>query len=260
MDLTLDPSLARGYKSASQIARRVTEGWFEQEMYCPACASPRLERTRDNTRVVDFVCPSCGEQFQVKAKASALGRRLRDAAYGPMIERAECNRSSHFAFLRYDRQAWCVRRLLLVPGHFITPATIERCTPLSANARRAGWVGCNILLDRIASDGRLAVVDAGKVLSAASVREQWARFAWLAEQKDVDPDDDVRGWTLDVLRCVRSFGGREFTSTEVYEFEGQLAALHPKNNTVRPQIRKQLQVLRNRGIVRFLGNGRYVAE
>jgi len=258
MDLTLDRSLARGYKSASQIARRVTEGWFEQEMYCPACTSRRLERMRDNTRVVDFVCPSCGEPFQVKATASALGRRLRDAAYGPMIERARSNRSPHFAFLRYDRKVWRVRRLILVPGHFITPATIERCTPLSATARRAGWVGCNILLDEIAPDGRLAVVERGRAESPAGVRKQWARFAWLAEQKDADAD--VRGWTLDVLRCVRSFEGRPFASSDIYEFETHLAALHPNNNTIRDQIRKQLQILRDRGVVRFLGNRRYVAE
>jgi len=258
MDLTLDPGLARGYKSASQIARRVTEGWFEERMYCPACPSPRLERTRDNTRVVDFVCPSCGAQYQVKAKSSPLGRKLRDAAYAPMIQRAERNRSPHFAFLRYDRDAWRVRRLLLVPGHFITPEIIERCKPLSSTARRAGWVGCNILLERVAQDGRLLVVHDDAVQSPAAVRRKWARFSWLSEL--TGKEADFRGWTLDVLRCVRSFDGREFTSKEIYEFEDELAQLHPNNNTIRDQIRKQLQILRDRGIVRFLGHKRYVAE
>ena len=255
MDLSLDPGLARGYKSASQVARRVTEGWFEQRMYCPACPSPRLERTRDNTRAVDFACRACGAEYQVKATAGRLGGKVRDAAYGPMIERAEQNRSPHFAFLRYDRAGWRVERLLLVPGHFVTPSVIERCKPLSSGARRAGWVGCNILIDRIEPEGRVTVVSDGTVRAPDIVRRDWARFAWLFEEAA-----DVRGWTLDVLRCVRSFGGRQFTAKEIYAFAGDLRRLHPDNNTIPDQIRKQLQVLRDRGIVRFLGRGRYVAE
>jgi len=258
MDLALNRDLARGYKSASQIARRVTEGWFEERMYCPACPSQRLHRTQDNTRVVDFVCPSCAAEYQLKAKSSALGRKVRDAAYAPMMRRAERNRSPHFAFLQYDRREWRVRRLLLVPGHFITPATIERCAPLSDSARRAGWVGCNILLENVGEDGRLLVVDDHGVQPPTAVRRKWARFSWLADFEDEKAD--VRGWTLDVLRCVRTFGGRAFNTRDIYEFEPELARLHPNNNTIPDQIRKQLQILRDRGIVRFLGKGRYVAE
>jgi len=131
---------------------------------------------------------------------------------------------------------------------------IERCRPLSPRARRAEWVGCNILVDRIPPDGRLAVVEEGKVVSADEVRERWARMAWLG---GLPPER--RGWTVDVLRCVRAFAGREFTSSEIYEFEELLAANHPANRHVRDKIRQQLQVLRKRGTVRFLGRGRYVA-
>jgi type II restriction enzyme len=60
---------------------------------------------------------------------------------------------------------------------------------------------------------------------------------------------------------VRALGGREFTLKDFYAvFEQELAAQHPNNRNVQPKIRQQLQVLRNRGIVRFLGGGRYVAE
>ncbi|MCX5685151.1 MAG: restriction endonuclease, partial [Planctomycetota bacterium] len=69
-----------------------------------------------------------------------------------------------------------------------------------------------------------------------------------------------RGWIVDVLRIVRSFGERMFTLDEVYAFEESLAATHPENHHVRDKIRQQLQFLRDRGIVRFLGRGRYVAE
>ena len=254
LSLQLDVRLAEEYKSASQRARVLTEGWFEHNMYCPACPSNRLEQTRGSTEVVDFLCPECGAEYQVKAKAGALGARLRDAAYGPMIRRAKANRSPHFAFLAYDNLAWRIRGLLLVPGHFITPDVIERCKPLKATARRAGWVGCNILANRISADGRLAAVDDGRVVPVDEVRAGWGRFAYLAKAKA-----DERGWTVDVLRCVRALGAREFTLREFYDrFEEELAARHPANRNVEPKIRQQLQVLRDRGIVRFLGRGRYV--
>ena len=102
MQLDLNLHLADGYKSPSQRARRMTEGWFAGQMYCPACPSPPLEQTRGSEPVVDFLCPDCGAEFQVKAKAGPLGARLRDAAYQPMIARAAANRSPHFAFLGYD--------------------------------------------------------------------------------------------------------------------------------------------------------------
>jgi type II restriction enzyme len=256
LSLELEVGLADGYKSPSQRARRITEGWFSEHMYCAACPSPRLVHTRNNTRVVDFVCGTCGAEYQVKAKAGALAARLRDAAYAPMMERARSNRSPHFAFLGYDNAAWCVRNLLLVPGHFITPDVIERCKPLSPTARRAGWVGCNILTDRIPSDGRLAAVENGRVVPPAKVRAGFQQFADLAQARP-----EARGWTVDVLRCVRALGGREFTLAEFYErFEEELGARHPANRNVEPKIRQQLQVLRDRGVLWFLARGRYVAE
>ena len=256
MNLQLDLRLAEDYKSASQRARVLTEGWFEHNMYCPACPSNHLKRTRGSTEVVDFRCRECGAEYQLKAKAAALGARLRDAAYGPMIRRAKANRSPHFAFLGYEKERWRVWNLLLVPGHFITPDVVERCKPLKVTARRAGWVGCNILANRIPADGRLAAVDDGRIVPADEVRAGWGRFAYLAKAKA-----EQRGWTVDVLRCVRALGAREFALREFYDrFEEELAARHPANRNVEPKIRQQLQVLRDRGIVQFLGRGRYIVE
>jgi type II restriction enzyme len=256
MDLAMDVRPAEGYKSPSQRARRITEGWFEENMYCPACPSPRLARTPASTQVVDFTCESCGAEYQVKAKAGILGARLRDAAYGPMISRALQNRSPHFAFMGYEPESWRIRSLLLVPGHFITPNVIEECPPLSQSARRAGWVGCNILANKIPPDGRVAAVENDVAKSPEDVRREWARFAWLAGVKA-----EARGWTVHVLACVRTLGAGEFTLRDFYRtFEEELASRHPDNRNVQPKIRQQLQVLRDRGIVRFLGRGRYVAE
>lgn len=49
----------------------------------------------------------------------------------------------------------------------------------------------------------------------------------------------------------------EFTLSDVYAHEAALAALYPGNHNVRPKIRQQLQVLRDRGWLEFNGRGTY---
>lgn len=252
MNIRLNPTYAEGYKSRSQRARRITEGWFGERMFCPACTSRHLEPLKDNTKVVDFICPACGAEFQLKAKGSRLGRKVRDAAYDPLMQRVLAGKSPHFAFMHYDPSSWQVRNLLLVPSHFIVPSIIEKCRPLSTQARRSGWVGCNIVIGELPGPARVSVVREGSPESPQALRELWARFLWMA-QRDVKS----RGWTADVLRCVEQIGLRKFRLADVYAFEDHLSQLHPNNNNVRDKIRQQLQVLRDRGVLRFLGRGRY---
>ncbi len=66
-----------------------------------------------------------------------------------------------------------------------------------------------------------------------------------------------RGWTLDVLTAIRSLEKDEFSLGDAYSLEGALSKLHPENRHVRDKIRQQLQVLRDRGLLRFLAPGRY---
>ena len=69
-----------------------------------------------------------------------------------------------------------------------------------------------------------------------------------------------RGWLIEVLKCAErasagSGGSDVVTLEEMYE--ARLGALHPGNNNVRAKVRQQLQVLRDAGLVAFLGGGRY---
>lgn len=49
----------------------------------------------------------------------------------------------------------------------------------------------------------------------------------------------------------------EFTLAHVYAHAASLAKLHPNNRHVRDKIRQQLQVLRDLGLLEFLGGGSY---
>ena len=69
-------------------------------------------------------------------------------------------------------------------------------------------------------------------------------------------------WTDDVHSRVHALAGElgssEFTLEDFnIRFEQELASLHPKNRHIRPKIRQQLQVLRDRNVLEFLGHGHY---
>lgn len=70
-------------------------------------------------------------------------------------------------------------------------------------------------------------------------------------------DINSRGWLMDVLICINKIPNQLFTLAEVYSFEDELYIKHPKNNNIRPKIRQQLQFLRDKGFIEFLGNGNY---
>ncbi len=252
VDLSLEADLASEIRSSAQIAGKVTERWVAQNMYCPACRSESLEPTKPGTKVVDFRCPECEESFQLKSRSSAFQSRVPDAAYGPMIESIEASTSPNFLFLHYHRPTWRVRDLFAVPRHFFSSSMIEQRPPLPPTARRAGWVGCNIVLSALPVDSRIDIVRDEVERSMEAVRGAWQAFAFL---RHAAPES--RGWTADVLACVREASSSEFTLQDIYAFEDRLGRMHKDNRYVRPKIRQQLQVLRDHGVLEFLGGGKY---
>jgi type II restriction enzyme len=50
---------------------------------------------------------------------------------------------------------------------------------------------------------------------------------------------------------------KEFELKEIYKFEEDLKILHPENNNIKAKIRQQLQFLRNKDYLEFLGRGKY---
>ena len=240
------------YKSGAQRARIATEAWAQDNLYCPSCDSDSLARTPVNTPVIDYFCPGCRATFQLKSQCRVFSGRIVDAGYDSMIRAIRENRTPTLFALHYDPREWAVENVIVVP-HFAFPfSAIEKRPALHVGARRAGWVGCNIRLDAIPADARIRVVDSGTCLPREVVRQQYARVRPLAKL-----DVEQRGWTLDVLNVVRSLGAEQFSLAKVYEHAGALSRLHPQNRHIREKVRQQLQVLRDLGLLEFLGGGRY---
>jgi type II restriction enzyme len=254
MNLQCRIELGRAYKAGSQVARVLSEDWCCREMYCAACNSDRLSRSRANTPAVDFVCPGCEQSFQLKSFKTWNHRKIVDAGYDSMVRAIRSNRVPNLLILQYSVD-WLVKNLLLVPNVFFSETVIEKRSPLSSQARRAGWVGCNILLDRIPRDGKIAIISDGASVAEQQVRKEFSRVRKLAE---VSPA--VRGWTLDVLTAIRKLGTSRFSLQELYRLEPYLQSIHPRNQSVRPKIRQQLQVLRSLGLIEFTSPGNYAVR
>ena len=238
------------YKNSSQKIRVLSEAWAERNLFCPVCGNPHLGHYGANRPVADFFCENCNSDFELKSKRGDLGKKISDGAYGAMISRVNSNRNPNFFFLSYLENR--VRDLLFVPNYFFTPSNIEKRNPLSQTARRAGWVGCNINISKIPSAGKIRIVSDGNSAGVAGVLASAARAKNL-----FIGNVGARGWLLDVLRCLEKIEGGEFSIDQVYGFSGHLKSLHPQNNFVREKIRQQLQILRDRGLLRFKSRGKY---
>jgi len=198
--------------------------------------------------------------------------------------------------MRYALATWEVRDLLLIPSFMFSESAVIKRKPLSSTARRAGWVGCNIDLHRIAPEARIAIVKTvfqggTDILSVNSkhrpeacatlitppeeVRARYTRLKPIREIKTTQ-----RGWTLDVLNIVRRLVNSEgraprdpnisdkmgrrgtppsdsFTTADAYAFTRELEKLHPDNRHVKDKIRQQLQVLRDMGLLLHIARGEW---
>ena len=252
MNLNLDCKDFLGYKSLSQRARVLTEKWGTNNLYCPACSSNQIVKEPNNREAIDFVCPECDAPFQMKASQNPIGRKIVDAAYDAMKRAVLADKFPHLLIMHYSLDVLKIFDILAIPKYFLPLSAIEARKPLASTARRAGWAGCNIVLDNVPPDGRIDVVKNGVVHSKDDVRRRFRLSRGLSHVETLK-----RGWVLDVLTALRSLNKTEFNLNEVYSLENQLADLHPSNRHIRDKIRQQLQVLRDIGHLTFLGEGRY---
>lgn len=251
MNLHLDQSLSEGYNSSSQKIRIMSESWLGDNMYCPNCGNPRISHLANNSPVADFQCDSCGEIYELKSKHGKLGRKIADGAYATMIERISSDSNPDLFVLQYN-DTFDVTRLMLIPRFFFVPAVIEKRKQLPPTARRANWVGCNILIEDIPEQGRITVIRDGIIHDHRDVIQKYSEIKQLQTKSLAS-----RGWLMDVLNCVNAIPNDVFTLREVYAFADQLQAKYVDNQNIKPKIRQQLQFLRDKGFIEFLGRGEY---
>lgn len=247
--LKFNEELQSNYHSNSQKIRVLSESWMEQNSYCPYCGK-KLYHYPNNKPVADFYCDCCHEDFELKSKENKLGIKIADGAYNKMLERLSSKDNPHFFFMTY--QNYEVKDLVLVPKHFFTESLIEKRKPLANHARRAGWIGCNILLSQIPESGKIFYVQDKRIIQPDEVLSIFQKTLFLKNESN-----SLKGWILDIMKCIDKLQQRTFCLEDIYQFEKMLKLKHPNNNFIKDKIRQQLQYLRDKGYLEFKGKGRY---
>ncbi len=229
-----------------------TESWVAAHLFCPNCGERRIAQHAANRPVADFHCAGCREEFELKAQRGRFGDKVLDGAYGAKLARLASDTSPNLALMSYDLARFAVTDFFFVPKQFFTASIIEARPPLAPTARRAGWVGSKIVLRDVPQAGKVWFVRGGEALGRDAVLAQWRSTLFLREAGAA-----ARGWLIEVMKCAELLGRESFELADMYGFEERLQRLYPGNNNVRPKIRQQLQVLRDRGWLEFLGRGRY---
>jgi type II restriction enzyme len=248
----MDRKLINGYKSIPQQTRVITENWFLNEAYCPSCGNC-VSHYAANKPVADFYCEKCCEDFELKSNKNKQSNRIVDGAYLTMMERLRSDTNPNLFLMTYKNNF--VENLVLIPKYFFVTDIIEKRKPLSNQARRAGWTGCNILLDGIPNSGKIYYVKNRIINNKTDVLNIYHKTAFLKNEKRAS-----KGWIVDIMRCVEKTGKKNFVLDDIYKFEKQLSELHPDNRNIKPKIRQQIQILRDRKYLSFEGKGRYVLE
>ena len=253
MELALNTNIASNYKSPSQKIRVITEHWVETQAYCPSCGR-RMEKYQNNKPVGDFYCPYCAEDYELKSKnGNNLTKKIIDGAYKTMIERLQDLHNPNFFFLNYEPLSYQVVNFVIIPKHFFTPRIIEKRKPLSEGAQRKNWIGCNILLNDVPNSGKIFYIKNKQVQPKDEVIKNWRKTLFLREAEK----SELKGWILDVMRCIDKLQKTVFTLSEMYFFEEELQLRHHNNKHIKDKIRQQLQFLRDKGYLEFQGYGKY---
>ncbi|MCR5698442.1 MAG: restriction endonuclease [Treponemataceae bacterium] len=253
MDFKFNCSLVEKYTNNSQKTRVLTEDWVEHNLYCPVCGRPYINRYENNHPTGDFYCNFCSSDFELKSKQSKsdkLSKTITDGEYSTMISRITSLRNPNFFFMTYRNYA--VQNFILIPNHFFTPQIIIKRKPLSPNAKRAGWTGCNIDLSSIPESGKIFIIKNQLEIERETVIANYARTKSLQTS-----NLESRGWLLDTLNCIERIPSKDFTLNQVYAFESELKQKHPDNNFIKDKLRQQLQYLRDKGFIEFVTPGHY---
>ncbi|CAA6810748.1 MAG: Restriction endonuclease [uncultured Sulfurovum sp.] len=252
MHLNLYSPLADEYNSNSQKIRVLTETWVAKYIFCPSCGKS-LENYKNNKPVADFYCSECSADYELKSKKDTMGKKIVDGAYSTMIERLQSNSNPNFFFLNYDKSTYGIKNFVVIPKHFFIPEIIEKRKPLSVTAQRAGWIGCNILLDTIPDSGKVFYVKNNNIQSKDEILEEWNKTAFLSDFSNLH----AKGWLLDIIKCIEMLEVKNFSLYEIYTFEKYLKIKYPENNNIQAKIRQQLQILRDKNYLDFVGRGKY---
>lgn len=249
MNLYFDPAQAVDYKSSAQIVRILSEHWLKTNISCINCGSA-LQKTENNSRVKDFICPHCQENYELKSKKGlSIGTKMPDGAYNTMLARIQAEDNPNFFFLAYERNNYRVQQLVLVPKHFVT---VNMIAPRRNTLKgRDNYLMCDLDIRDLPEGGKIPLITAGKAIDPTRVQKQWQAHLFLRQQKA-----EKKGWLLAILHCLDQLPA-QFNLAQLYAFSDKLQKQFLDNHHIQAKIRQQLQILRDQNLIEFGARGQY---
>lgn len=251
MNFEFNTRLEKPYNDGPQLIRVMSESWVAENIFCPRCGNPRISKLDNNQPVADFMCDGCGAIFELKSKKGNIGKKIVDGSYATMIKRITSTQNPDLFVLSYSR-SFSVINMFVIPRFLFVPMIIEKRKPLGERAHRAGWTGCNILIRDIPEQGKIDIIRNQIVSDVDNVVQKYRHI----EKLRIDNIEN-RGWLFDVLNCINKIPSDVFSLGDVYAYAEFLQQKHIANHNVEAKIRQQLQFLRDKGFVEFLGRGEY---
>jgi len=96
-----------------------------------------------------------------------------------------------------------------------------------------------------------------RYVEAPASPEAEAEAELVLEGAEAAIRDSLAGWKGSVFEVLTEVQGPDFALADVYRHAPRFAREYPDNENIEAKIRQQLQMLRDLGLVRFLGGGRY---
>ena len=125
-----------------------------------------------------FLLPLLQRRVRTQEPERKIWTRVVDGAFKTKCERLAASNNPNLFLMNYDLKSLAVVNLFIVPKHFFVREIIEERKPLAATARRAGWIGSNILLSRVPESGKIHIVQNGVVRPRSwSLRNGRRRFS-----------------------------------------------------------------------------------
>src|SRR5674476_97659 len=151
------------YSSGSQKCAHMDRGMGERVGVLPALRQREdfgLPKQQSAGRFLLYVLRRGirAQEPEGKIRREGPGRRIQD-----QMRASRRQQQSQPLLMNYDLKSLAVVNLFIVPKHFFVREIIEERKPLAVTARRAGWIGSKILLDRVPESGKIHIVQNGLI-------------------------------------------------------------------------------------------------
>lgn len=108
------------------------------------------------------------------------------------------------------------------------------------------------MINKIPDQGKIFIISNGKICDKRDIVNHVNISNRLITKNIIS-----RGWLMEILNCINLISTIEFNLNDMYNFEDYLHEKFSNNNNVRAKIRQQLQILRDRKVIEFVGRGKY---